>query len=162
MISLKFVLFLLCFVVELAGNLSECQHNVGNHICTNRFYYSNYKNGSENPINHIIERHFASIFLSKCKSNSKSKSKSRRNCRLNCCIDSNSNSINENSNDNASINCIDSNRKSRQSRKSSKHVTLVAKLLKLVELIAKVVLSLGDYIVKPKILILILACLAKL
>ena len=63
--------------------LSECQHNFGNHICTNRFYY-NIKN---DLFNQIIERHNAQSFLNSnfhnhgnCCRNSRN---NRRNSRQN-------------------------------------------------------------------------------
>ena len=64
-------------MVGLSNKLSECQRNVGNHICINRFYY-NYKNG---PINQIIERHYAQISLKSHCSSSSSSSKRCEDCK---------------------------------------------------------------------------------
>ena len=72
--------------------VSECQHNVGNYICVNRFYYKNY-NG---PINQLIERHNAQIFLKslvlsrkhrKARKPHKSKSKAPRKALRRVCED---------------------------------------------------------------------------
>ena len=137
MFSSSFFKFLLLIVLPLVGIsffLLECQHQ-GNDNCNisiNRSYYFSYNNGSKNPISQIIERHYASISLSKLNSSHmdwKSKSKSKK-----AKVDL----VSKIDRDNYNVKKIKRKNKSKSKSKSKKDkVNLV-----------KVVVSLGDNIVK--------------
>ena len=57
-------------MVDLNKTLSECQYSNQGNISVKIFYYNKLENGQINPINQIIERHYAQIFLTSYSSSS--------------------------------------------------------------------------------------------